>query len=161
MKKPISLATGVALAALVGLVGFASPALADQPPPLTPAELELIASDTPKIVTVDATTGEFTGVEAADVLVAPMGVVLNNCSGGRACWYGYYTPDAYYGFDGSGASGTWTSRGDFYSANYSARICWQLYPGGGSTICSGGYVGHNTWITLGVRVIGKQVLLLP
>lgn len=68
----------------------------------------------PAILTVDPATGEFVAIDAATSLVQPFGVVPN-CSGDRACWQGYLSPHLWYGFDGTGASGTWANRGNFKS----------------------------------------------
>ena len=85
----------------------------------------------------------------------PFGVVPN-CSGDRACWQGYLSPHLWYGFDGTGASGTWPNRGNFKSNNYRAKLCWSY---AGNNPCMSGYSGLNQTITFGTEVTGKSVAL--
>lgn len=64
-----------------------------------------IESDAEKAILIDAPTGEIISVAPAEeeALITPLTTVTqNNCSSGRACLYGWYSPSAFYGFSGSG-----------------------------------------------------------
>ena len=51
---------------------------------------------------------------------------MHNCSA-RPCWAGFYSPDAQYGFVGTGrVDGNWSNRGSFFSSVREATICWSL-----------------------------------
>lgn len=150
------------LALMSSVVLAAGPANADSSgdlnvPSLSAEENAMLNSGVPVTVTIDPATGEFTGVEETHAGFQTFGVSTNNCSSGRACWSGYYAPDAYYGFNGSGASGTWPSRGHFYSGSYSAKPCWLS---SGATVCSQSYLPKQTTATFqGARLTGKKVTL--
>lgn len=121
----------------------------------TTAERELFESGEPAILTVDPATGEFLAIEAAPVTLQPFGVV-SNCSGDRACWQGYLSPHIWYGFDGSGATGSWPNRGNFKTNNYRAKLCWSY---SGTSPCMSGFSGLNQTITFGTEVTGTSVQL--
>ena len=152
----------IAAAALVFVVasvwaGLPASASVDEDPlsNFTQAERDLFESGEPAILTVDPTTGDFVAIDAAPSQVQPFGVVPN-CSGDRACWQGYLSPHLWYGFDGTGASGTWPNRGNFKSNNYRAKLCWSY---AGNNPCMSGYSGLNQTITFGTEVTGKNVEL--
>lgn len=91
----------------------------------TAEQNDLLNSDEPTNVYLDS-SGEITHVEKASEFFSPMAVVKNNCASGRACWYGYRSPDAYYGFSNPGVNhGPWSNRGAFYTGNYRADHCWR------------------------------------
>ena len=108
---------------------------ADPGQPLTvPDEYQaLIDSGKPVEITVNPSIGEVVDVEvrSAASLLNDAGVTPHNCLNSRPCWTGFYTPDAYYGFVGTGTvSGWWTNRGNFNSNNREAKVCWTTagYP---------------------------------
>ena len=150
----------LALAISVVLAGAGSATAGDLDDPSLPLlsaeEIDLLSSGDPITVTIDAATGELTSVEATPVTFAPLGVTKNDCSGGKACWYGWLSPHAYYGFDGTGATGTWPNRGTFYSRDYYAKPCWLS---GTSTVCSSAYLPPNTTALFAQELTGKRVYL--
>lgn len=126
------LRAGVGAAALVLAVGMvAGPATASEQDDrlganLTSEELALFDSDAPKVVVMNASTGVVTSVEpAAPEERAQIMGVSNGCSSTQPCWQAYTTPYANFGFSGSGASGTWTNRGNFYTKNRTAKLTWN------------------------------------
>lgn len=121
---------------------------------LDAAEIDLLNSDDPVTVTINPRTGEFMSVErTVSTPIAPMGVT-KVCSTGQACWKPWKTPYAAYGFDGSGASGTWSHRGSFHSGNYYAKPCWLS---GYRTVCAQAYSPKNATIVWGEELTGKKV----
>lgn len=159
LLRPRVIASAAALLFVVASVWAGLPANAaveDDPlSSFTQAERELFESGDPAVLTVDPITGEFVAIESATSQVQPFGVVPN-CSGDRACWQGYVSPYLWYGFDGTGASGTWPNRGNFQSNNYRAKLCWSY---AGNNTCMSGYSGLNQTITFGTEVTGKSVQL--
>ena len=148
--------------ALVGAVFGSAPAYADDEGD-TPAEfselssdeIALLESDDPVTITIDPATGAFESVELTPVLIQPNSV-YSICNTGHACWHGWLSPHIWYGFDGSGATGTWPNRGSFYTSGYYARPCW-LYSG--STVCAEAYSPKYSTITWGQELTGKRVYL--
>ena len=104
---------------------------------------------------IDPATGAFESVELTPVLIQPNSV-YSICNTGHACWHGWLSPHIWYGFDGSGATGTWPNRGSFYTSGYYARPCW-LYSG--STVCAEAYSPKYSTITWGQELTGKRVYL--
>ena len=102
----------IGLLALVGAVFGSAPAYADDEGD-TPAEfselssdeIALLESDDPVTITIDPATGAFESVELTPVLIQPNSV-YSICNTGHACWHGWLSPHIWYGFDGSGATGT-------------------------------------------------------
>ena len=152
----------IGLLALVGAVFGSAPAYADDEGD-TPAEFSelssdesaLLESDDPVTITIDPATGAFESVELTPVLIQPNSV-YSICNTGHACWHGWLSPHIWYGFDGSGATGTWPNRGSFYTSGYYARPCW-LYSG--STVCAEAYSPKYSTITWGQELTGKRVYL--
>lgn len=156
--RPRLIATAAALLFVITSVwaGPASASVDDNPlGNFTQAERDLLESGEQATLTVDPTTGDFVAIDAAPSQVQPFGVVPN-CSGDRACWQGYLSPHLWYGFDGTGASGTWHNRGNFKSNNYRAKLCWSY---AGNNPCMSGFSGLNQTITFGTEVTGKSVEL--
>ena len=123
-------------------------------PQLSSEENAMLNSGDPVEVTVDPATGKLVSVADASNLVEELSATQNDCSGSRACWLGWLSPHALWGFNGSGATGTWPNRGDFNTGVYWARPCWLS---GGSTVCVETFLGPNTIITWGVELIGTRV----
>lgn len=68
-----------------------------------------------------------------------------------------------YSFTLGTTNGTWGNRGDFFTGNYYAKLCWldplvspPLLP---KTYCMPERNGKNAVIALGTTVTGKQVNL--
>lgn len=163
-RTPISAAIGLSLIALAAaLVPGASASAAtpeighetdDTLSNLSVEERTLFFSGEPSIVSVDPRTGEFLSVRSAPAVAQPFGV-FTNCAGDRACWTAQ-VPLIWYGFNGSGATGTRPSRGDFKTHDYRAKLCWS-YAGGSP--CMTGFSGLNQTIAFGALVTGTSVEL--
>lgn len=128
---------------------------------LNAAEVDLLDSDIPKTVVVDAETGDITSVTAVkdDGQLSTMGMAYG-CKTGQTCWYGYKALYTNYSFTGSGAAGNWLYRGVFASGSRTAAAC---YVSSGNKICHR-RVGPNTQVnfenTLGGKgVTGREVIL--
>lgn len=152
----------IGLLALTGAILGSAPAYAgdgslsaDEFSDLSGSEIALLESGDPVTITIDPATGAFENVHATPVLTQPTSV-YSTCSTGQACWRGWLSPHIWYGFDGSGATGTWPNRGSFYTGNYYAKPCW-LYSG--STICAEAYSPKQSTITWGQELTGKRVYL--
>jgi hypothetical protein len=145
---------------LSGVPAYADPTLdSDQPlSELTVAEIALINSGNPVVVTADVETGHFTSVEPVGAAPIQPAAVHNTCSTGQACWKPWTTPYKAYGFSGTGATGSWSHRGTFYSGNYFAKPCW-LSPTSFRTVCSEIYIEKKSYITWGASLTGKRVYL--
>lgn len=137
-RKPRSInrttAAAIASAAAMTLTAlFASPALAQMNDSqyeryeehFTTEENELLNSDEPTHVTLDP-TGEVLSVEERDSESHSLFGTINSCPSGSACWHGWRSPNAYYGFQTLGFTrGNRPNRGQFYTGNYTADHCWQ------------------------------------
>lgn len=164
METHIRLRSFLALAAsallAVGIAGLSSlPASANEPAvgfsQLDEDEVALFYSGEPVTVQVDPATGVFQSVELTEPEAQPR-AVYPTCSGNQACWRGWLTPHLWYGFDGTGASGTWANRGAFYTGVYYAMPCWAW---AGSTICTEAYLPPSHTTSWGVELTGKAVYL--
>ena len=129
---------------------------AEETDSLSAAELALLESGDAVSVLLDADTGDIISVTEGSA-VQPLGVVANGCTTTRACWYGYSSPLIPYGFDGTGAVGSWAQRGTFLTKNYSASVCW-LPPGTPTQKCTA-WFGKNSSIGFNAAVQGTRVQL--
>lgn len=126
-------------------------------PQLSAEENELLNSDEQVTVMLSAETGEVISVEkaSAESGFTARGVTQNNCNLGKACWYGWLGPDAYYGFTPGGTNtGTWSSRGTFNTGSYIARPCWAS---NAQLKCSQVYLEPGKNFTFDNAVTGKRV----
>lgn len=151
MNSITRLVAGLALA-LGLLAGVSSPALANDNE-LSPSEKQLLASDVPKIITMDSKTGDILSVQEEG---ASTFGVTTGCSSTQPCWRAYTTPYANFGFTASGATGTWTQRGNFVTRNRQARLTWQY---GGSTVTGPWIPRNSTGRFNAYPVTGKRVAL--
>ncbi len=146
---------------------------------LSEEEVALYESDSPKLIRIDASSGLVEAVEpmttkqldqalreANSLSTGPAGAsarsVATGCTSTSPCWYGV-GPVYDYSFTLGTTSGTWGNRGDFFTGNYYAKLCWldplvrpPLLP---VTYCMPERNGKNAIISLGTTVTGKQVNL--
>ncbi len=142
----------MSVAALWGL----QPAHAEDGDGLSVTELRLLETGGPVNVLLDAETGEIISVTEG-TSVQPLGAVRNGCTSARACWYGYASPLVPYGFDGTGASGSWPERGTFLTKKFTARVCW-LPVASPNQLCTASF-GPNSSIGFNAAVNGTRVYL--
>lgn len=128
------------------------PAHAEGTVNLGKAEVELLESGAAVQVLLDADTGDVLSIKE-QTTIEPSGVVPH-CSGARACWQGHLSPHVAYGFNGTGATGTWANRGTFNTASYTARVCWAA-----PTLTCSSWYGPSSTIGFDRPVTGKQVQL--
>ncbi|CAN7441655.1 hypothetical protein LJR045_002896 [Microbacterium sp. LjRoot45] len=147
---------------------------------LSRAEINLYKSDAMKRIVIDASDGSVESVEplttsqlrklqsrAEGLAVGPrsQGVsplaVSAGCSSTTPCWYGV-GPVYNYSFTVGTTNGTWGNRGDFYTGNYFAKLCWidpMSLPTRPITYCMPERNGKKAWISLGQSVTGTRVNL--
>lgn len=160
LRKRLTSLIGIMASAFlaVGIVGFsAAPAMADGLDQLDESEVALLSSGEPLTIEIDPETGALLSVVLTGPVMEPMSV-YTSCTGGQACWRGWLSVHIWYGFDGSGATGTWPNRGNFYSGVYDAKPCWAV---GllGATQCTAVYLPPGTTASFGQELTGKAVYL--
>ncbi|WP_029146069.1 hypothetical protein [Microbacterium luticocti] len=149
---------------------------------LSPSEKKLFYSNDRKQIEVDATSGDIVSVtpltqEQLQSLIdanqptsaftetrlgaAPLGVSTGCPLTWFGCWYGKSSAYVNYQFTNGVTSGTWTSRQNFYTGTYYAKLCWLDPANTKKTFCMAERNGTNAWITLGQAVTGKKVDLSP
>jgi hypothetical protein len=124
---------------------------------LSPQQLELLQSNSPKTVAVDPTTAKVLSVVPGGI-AAPLISQHNICNSGDFCYASGQVPYAHQGFYGSAGTktGSWPSRSYFDTGNYRGRGCWTYQ---GSSPCSGPW-NPGTYITFsGALVTGTSVTL--
>lgn len=126
---------------------------------LAQKDMRLLGSDEPKTVTIDPASGKVLGVKRGQPFAIM--AVKSNCTGDYACWNGR-PPALNFGFNGTGASGTWGNRGSFQTKNYTALLCWSY----GTPPYSTGYCmleaereGKNSTLEWGSAITGTKVSL--
>ncbi|MEN3537093.1 hypothetical protein AAH991_18410 [Microbispora sp. ZYX-F-249] len=165
-SRRIALASFLGAAAAATALISPSAALAAGPAPippsadtsaLSPQQLELLQSGSPKTIAVDPRTAKVLSVTEGG-MVTPMISQNNICNSGDFCYYSGQVPYANQGFYGSAGTktGSWPYRSAFNTGNYTGRGCWTYQ---GASPCSGPW-SPNTYITFsGARVTGTSVTL--
>lgn len=146
-----------AVAIVVSGFTIAGPAMAANLPEieaLSSQERALLRSDSFKTIGLDPATGEIKSVKASGVMAGPRAAHKNGCTAGRACWGGWLSPHALWGFSGKGVNtGTWNNRGNLNTGDRPAKACWVY---AGNNACST-RIAKNSLLTWGVEIVGKSV----
>ncbi|WP_189115682.1 hypothetical protein [Pilimelia terevasa] len=134
------------LAACVAtLTTSAAPAQASDP-----IDIDLLNSDSSKVVMVDPTTGSVINVEAQAERISNRNICTD------ACFYCGRVPYANQGFCGTSGTdtGSWPARSGYNTGRYTARFCWD------NDVCAP-YLSPNTeaFCPGGARVTGKSVTI--
>jgi hypothetical protein len=184
--RKLTLALGFSLA-LVGMLGgtmsqaaaedlsSGEAAITGDTDQLTPTEQNLLVSDALKRISVNPTTGDITAVEpmTPEELAQEMGTApsapgavqpfvaypgLCEPTTVRPCWHGAAGAQP-IGFSNGITDGTWTSRRNFWTASYYAKLCWMdlSIPKAPRLVCMPERNGTNAWIQFGAVVTGKKV----
>jgi hypothetical protein len=118
----------VALTAVAGLMVVpVGAAHASAPTSSRMLTAEQLASDAPKTVIIDATTGKITASWLGiDSRVTTMISTHNICNPGEGCFVSGRIPYADQGFYGSAgtSTGSWPYRSEIDSGNYTVKACW-------------------------------------
>ncbi|MGV2982060.1 hypothetical protein ACNPNP_00020 [Microbacterium sp. AGC85] len=135
-------------------------------------ELGLLVLDDVKRVIVDSESADIITVEPLTEeqlereLTATAGALARTaypsaCSPiSHRCWRGT-VPNTDIGFSTGTTNGTWSGRGNFWTGNYYAKLCWvdpfSANPFNPATVCMPERNGSKAWIEIGYTVVGKQV----
>lgn len=136
---------------------------------LSRAELNVLDSDKPKLVTVDPYSGDITevvkmtqaeldaklGTSNPQRKVSPLSW-STGCASGKPCWFDNPPGNINYQFSSGVTSGTWYTVRDFYTGNYYAKLCWIPW-NSSTTFCMPERNGKNALIQIGMQVTGKKV----
>lgn len=163
--------------ALSGAPATAAEHLPDSPTPtvvgdldqLSHSELQAMHSDSPKVIMVDAYSGDVTDVDiiTESELEARLGVTSapdgastrswsTGCASGKPCWYDNPPGNVHYQFSLGVTNGTWHTVRSFYTGDYFAKLCWV--PWNSTTkFCMPERNGTKALIKLGMPVTGKRV----
>lgn len=122
---------------------------------LSQAEIELLHSSTPKVINVDAYSGDVTSVTKVAPVISTMAAYQNGCTTGRGCWQGT-PPTLNIGFTLGITDGNWVQRRNFTvpSGRY-VKLCWKTTSF--QPFCMPERNGDNATISIGGDVTGTRV----
>lgn len=136
----------VLVAAMMALISLAT---AGQAEAAMSASALSLQSSTPKIVVLDATSGNILSVSTG-TSASPLISNDNICYPGDGCYYSGQVPWAHQGFYGSPGTyyGSWPYRSGWHTGRYYASACWV-------SLCRGPY-GPNTTVLFNYLVTGTS-----